>query len=195
VPRRLPRPGFRVRRAFRSWRRVLSRRLSLLWQTTLFNRRTRFNRRTLRSLHLGGRRTRRRLRHPSLRLRGAALRLRAVLGLGSRLRLGVHHAHAAAPSRNHSGPGKCSGPWRCRNRWMALVLAGAQRRVVACDLLVLALHRGDGDVAFTGRCLLRRGRLDSTAASAVVTDSVHRDVIDDGLVVDIGDVRVTDIVH
>jgi hypothetical protein len=79
---------------------------------------------------------------------------------------------------------------------MALVLAGAQHRVPLRGLLVQALHRGNGDVSVTDSRLLRRGRLGSNPAiAAVVTDSVHGDVIDHGPVIDIGDARVADIVH
>src|SRR6266404_3060870 len=100
------------------------------------------------------------LLHRRALLRHARLRLRASgLGLGSRLRLrlGVNHARAASPCRHHPGARECSGPWRRRNRRAALNLAGAQLRVGARRLVVLALPRCDGDVSLTGRRFFHRG--------------------------------------
>src|SRR6266851_8415589 len=127
---------------------------------------------------------------------GSGLRLGSRLSFGSGLRLGVNHTHGASLCRHHPRARECSGPWRRSNRRAALVLAGVQHRVASRGLLVLALHRCDGDVSLTDRCLFRRGRLGVNAAiAAVVADSIHGDVIDHGLVVDIGDVYVADIVY
>jgi hypothetical protein len=55
---------------------------------------------------------------------------------------------------------------------------------------MLALNRGSFDVALTRRRhLLRGGCGANAAAAAVVTDSGHVDIVDDRLVVDVGDVR------
>jgi hypothetical protein len=63
-------------------------------------------------------------------------------------------------------------------------------------LLVQALHRDNGDVTVMGSRLLRRCGLGSNPPiAAVVTHSIHSDVIDHGLVVDIGDPRIVDVVH
>src|SRR6266404_6052042 len=130
-PPRCRRPGFRPRR------RTLSLRLSLLRRAPLLDRGPvlLLDRGTL-LLDLG----------PVLLLDAGTLFLldrRALrcslrlwlcapwLGLGSRLRLGVNHAHGASLCRHHPSAGECSGPWRRRNRRAALIPADAQFRVAS----------------------------------------------------------------
>src|SRR5258708_5860523 len=73
---------------------------------------------------------------------------------------------------------------------------GSRPRFVRAGFVGLALTRWDRDVALRGPRLFRGGRRHlNPAFTAVVTDSVHGDVIDHGLVVDIGDVRGGYIVH
>ena len=68
--------------------------------------------------------------------------------------------------------------------------------VLTCALLVFCLWRGCHGVVLMGRCLFPCGGLrTSSAISAVIAHVVVRSVVDDGLVIDIMNVRDVHVIH
>src|SRR5271165_4938349 len=96
--------------------------------------------------------------------------------------------------RDGAGAGKISRPRGGRNRRIAAVGAGAQRRIAACGLHMLLLCRCVLNVALMRRSRLLCTRLGSNpAAAAAVADAVDADVVDHRFVVHVSDVHRTDI--
>src|SRR6202034_4436023 len=95
---------------------------------------------------------------------------------------------------DHTGAREFAGPRRSCNRRMTPIGAGAQRRVAACGLLLLPLRRYCCEMMFMRRRQLGRSwpGLNATVA-AVEADAIHRDIVDHGLVVHIGDVLRADV--
>ncbi len=101
---------------------------------------------------------------------------------------------AALSCAHNTSAGKDRGSRRSRNRGPSSILAHAQRRVGSRGFLMLALGRSGFDVPITCDRHLRRGGLGIDPVAAVVTHPVHGNVVDYGLVVDIGDIDVVDVV-
>jgi hypothetical protein len=73
---------------------------------------------------------------------------------------------------------------------MTVIGSGAQIRIAACGLHMLALSRGCFDVALARRRHFSRGGLRTNAAiAAVVTHAGYVDIVDNRFVVYVGDMR------
>ena len=83
----------------------------------------------------------------------------------------------------------------CRNGGMASIVVERQRRIFSSRLHVLRLLRRRRHTLLVGGSNLLRRRVRRRAAGAAVVAHVGRVVDDDGLVVDVGDRRVGDVVN
>jgi hypothetical protein len=83
----------------------------------------------------------------------------------------------------------------CRNGGMALIVVERQRRIFRSHLHVLRLLRCRRHTLLVGGGNLLRRRVRRRAAGAAVVAHVGRVVDDDGLVIDVGDRRVGDVVN
>src|ERR1700722_4726318 len=117
------------------------------------------------------------------------------LARGRDVAIDIAIRHRARMLRRHR-VGEIPGPRCCSNRRIAMVGGGAELWIRARSLFMLTLNRGGLDVAIARRGQFRRSGLGPNAvAAAVETDAIHSDVVDDSLVIDVGNVRRTDIDH
>ena len=91
---------------------------------------------------------------------------------------------------DHTGAGERARLRGRRDRRFAVIRTQAQGRIGARSGFLLALRGGWWSMRLVRGRLLRRGRLGPDAASsAVIADVIHRGVVNDGLVVDVGDMH------
>src|SRR5665213_2267088 len=109
----------------------------------------------------------------------------------------MNHAHGSGMFGGHyAGSGECAGPLCRGDRWVTSIGALAQFRHSPSRLFVFILHRRGGKVPLMRRRLIGRARTVANASgAAVVTDSIHGDVVDYSPVVDVRNVRRGYIVH
>jgi hypothetical protein len=97
---------------------------------------------------------------------------------------------------DHPVPGKIARLGCGRNGRLAVVDGCEQRVIRTCCLHVLRLRGGRRNVLLTCYGLFLRGRSrGSPARAAIEADVSYSHIVDDGFVVDVGDVHTTEIVH